>query len=464
VPKIKTFACVAACLITTPVLAQQAPVAPAPAPAPATPPAATPPATTPPPPAVAPTPAPAEAAPPEAAAPAEAPAPVVAEPAPATAAPAAPTLEAAPVAAAPLPEEAAEEPAKVGYKKGFFIEQGVNSLNIQGRVQFRYTHFDPEGPAQTKDWFELTRAQLYFKGTAFTKDLSYKVQIDFGKGSTLLKDFYFDYCLFDKMLCVRPGQFKRPYSRQQIVSDSSFEFVERAITDKAFGGSRDIGLMLHDNYEKSPTFEYALGLFNGTGEKSSFSGTGTADTTTGEVEVESGAFTNVPKTWKPALGLRLGYNYGGINGYSEGDLEGGGLRFAVAGSVESQFDADRGDDSLVKMEADAVIKLAGLSLDGAVYRTSQQDGEAFGDRTTGDGGAHAQLGYVIAGRYQPVLRYAIVDPRHESSNNIQDEWVAGFNIFFAEHDLKWQNDLSALNHNGSDTTDWQFRSQAQLTF
>lgn len=359
--------------------------------------------------------------------------------------------------------ESEGEPASVGYDKGFFIKQGVNSLNIQGRVQPRFTHVEIKD-APNRDAFELARAQLYLKGTVYTKELSYKVQIDFGRGNTALKDFYFDYCIADDMLCIRPGQFKRPFSRQQIVSDANFEFVDRSITDRAFGGSRDIGLMLHDNYEKSPTFEYALGLFNGTGDRSSFSGSGSTDLTSGDTEVTSGSFTNVPAMWKPALGLRLGYNYGEIKGYSEADLEGGGLRFGVAGSVESHFDVDDTDDSLVKMEADAIVKLEGLSLSGAIYRTSQQDGEGFGDRTTGDGGAHVQAGFVIAKLVQPVLRYGIVDPRHQHSNNIEEEFAAGLNFYFDKHDLKWQTDLTGLNHNDDDTTDWQFRTQAQLTF
>jgi hypothetical protein len=151
-------------------------------------------------------------------------------------------------------------------------------------------------------------------------------------------------------------------------------------------------------------------------------------------------------------------------GYSEADFDGGGFRFALAGSLESHFDADNSDDSLVKMEADLVVKLHGLSVSGAVYRSSEQDGEGFGDRSAGDGGAHFQLGYLIAGKFQPVARYAIVDPRHSGSNNIVEEFAFGLNYYVKKHNLKWQNDLTALNYNGSDTTDWQFRSQAQLSF
>lgn len=443
-------------LVATSAFAQTAPPEAPPAPAPDAP-------TAPAPTAPAPAPAPAADAPAE---PAPAPEATAAAPAPVelAPAPAAPATANEPPTLAPVSDAGdVTPPAEVGYDKGFFIEQGVNSLNVQGRVQVRFTHLEVKD-AKNKDAFELARAQLYLRGKVFTEGLSYKVQLDFGRGNTALKDFYFDYCVADDMLCIRPGQSKRPFSRQQIVSDANFELVDRSITDRAFGGGRDIGLVLHDNYEKSPTFEYAIGLFNGTGERSNFSGRGTADTTTGDVEVTSGGFSNVPNMWNPALTLRLGYNHGGIKGYSEADLEGGGLRFGVAGSVEAQFDADNDDDSLVKMEADAVVKFEGFSVSGAVYRTTQQDGEGFGDRTLGDGGAHVQAGYVIGKMFQPVLRYGIVDPRHDQSNNIEEEYAAGFNVFIDKHDLKWQSDLTALNHNSSDTTDWQVRTQAQFTF
>lgn len=359
--------------------------------------------------------------------------------------------------------EAVEEPAQVGYEKGFFIEQGINKLAIEARVQTRYTHVSNDG-APNEDVLAIQRARLTLKGVVLSPELGYKFQTDFGKGGAALKDFYFDYCLFDKMLCIRPGQYKRPFSRQQINSSGNLEFVDRALTDKAFGAGRDIGVMLHDNYEKSPTFEYALGFFNGTGDKSHFSGSGEADLTTGEVEVSQGGFSNVPEMWHPALVLRLGYNHGGIKGYSEADLEGGGFRLALGGSVETHFDTDGGDDSLVKYQVDGVVKVEGLSASGALYQTSQQDGAGFGDRSTGDGGGHVQLGYVIANAFQPVLRYGYVDPRNLGGDNLREEYAFGLNYYADKHHLKLQSDLAALTDAADDTTDWQFRMQAQLSF
>jgi hypothetical protein len=356
-----------------------------------------------------------------------------------------------------------EEPATVGYEKGFFIEQGINSLAIQARVQTRYTHLSTDG-GPNEDALAIQRARLTLKGNVLLSELSYKFQADFGKGAVALKDFYFDYCLFDSTLCFRPGQYKRPFSRQQITSSGNLEFVDRALTDKAFGAGRDIGVMIHDDYERSPTFEYAIGLFNGTGEKPVLSGSGEADLATGEVEVSDGSFDNVPDMWHPALVLRLGYNHGDIKGYSEADLEGGGFRLGVAGGVEAHFDTDGGDDSVVKYQADAVVKGHGLSAGMALYQTSEQDGAGFGDRATGDGGGHFQLGYVLAGAFQPVLRYGYVDPRNSGANNLREEYELGLNYYADKHNLKVQGDVAALTDAADETTDWRVRLQAQLSF
>lgn len=383
-----------------------------------------------------------------------------ASPVPATAPPP-PPLAGAPAPGA-LSAAALEAPAEVGYDKGFYIKQGINELAFEARLQTRYTHLSPEDGAN-ENAFAIQRARLTLKGVVLMPELSYKFQADFGKGGVALKDFYFDLCVAGALLCIRPGQFKRPFSRQQIISSGRLELVDRAVTDKAFGSGRDIGVMLHDNYEKSPPFEYALGIFNGTGDSADFTGLGSADLTTGDVEVTDGGFSNVPDQWHPALGARLGYNYGGIKGYSEADLEGGGLRFAVGTSLETHFDADGDDDSLIKGELDAILKLHGFSLSGAVYHTSQQDGAGFGDRANGDGGAHVQLGYVVAGMLQPVVRYSIVDPRHLGTENLVQEYVAGLSYYARDHALKLQGDVSALSDAAANATDWLLRVQAQLS-
>ncbi|HWN72081.1 MAG TPA: porin, partial [Haliangium sp.] len=165
--------------------------------------------------------------------------------------------------------------ASTGYDKGFFIESADRSFSLktQARVQFRYTftsalEADEVTMEESRDndsVFAVQRGRLTLGGHAFTKDLGYKLQADFGRGSVSLKDFYADYRIAGDAL-VRFGQYKRPFSRQQITSSGNLELVDRAITDGYYRAGRDAGVMVHNNYEKSPELEWAVGLFNGTGE------------------------------------------------------------------------------------------------------------------------------------------------------------------------------------------------------
>jgi len=292
--------------------------------------------------------------------------------------------------ASPARAEDAEGGAQVGYKKGFFIKDGVNALTIQGRVQARFTYEEPDG-GHDENNFSIARARLTLKGNVFEKNLEYKLQTDFGKGGAVLKDFLVDYRLGGDGPWIRAGQWKRPFSRQQINSSGRLELVDRAITDKAFGSGRDIGVAIHNGYEKSPEFEWVVGVFNGTGDKPWFDGDVEVDPATGEGEVTRGKFTNVPKALHPAVVARVGYNANGIKGYSEADLEGGPLRFGVGASALANFDTDGGDDSNIRGELDFAVKAEGFSATGGIYFATAQDGEGFADQ-------------ILAGDYRRFLR------------------------------------------------------------
>ena len=245
--------------------------------------------------------------------------------------------------------------------------------------------------------------------------------------------------------------------------------MDRAITDKGFEAGRDIGLMISDNYEKSPEFEYAFGLFNGTGDKSKFSGE--AIVTPGEVDAPvTGKFSNIPDTFRPALVFRVGYNYGGIKGYSEPDLEGGPFRFAVGGSGMADFNADHKQKSDVRGELDFIMKYEGLSVTGAVFLATNQTDVEFFDQEYAKFGLYGQVGYVIDGWIQPAVRYALVAPNKENNpDNIGDttEVTGDLSFYFHGNKFKWQNDGGAVlvQKDGEPTeTEYVVRSQLQMIF
>ncbi|MBN1945148.1 MAG: hypothetical protein JW797_05695 [Bradymonadales bacterium] len=352
-----------------------------------------------------------------------------------------------------------------GYQRGFFLRSVDQpfELRIQGRMQGRYTHLLTDG-APDELAFSLPRIRLVLAGHMFTEALRYRFQADFGGGAVTLKDAFLDYTVVSEWLELRVGQWKRPFSRQQINSSGRLELVDRAITDRFFGAGRDIGLAIHNGYESSPTLEYALGLFNGTGDRSRLSGAVQVDPASGIGQIVNGSYSNVPDRMHPALVFRVGYNHGGIRGYSEADLEGSAFRFALGASGLVDLDADEDGSSGVMGEVDFVLKASGFASTGGFFLSSTQSGEGFVDQSFDALGFTLQAGYVVAGRIQPVLRYSHIDP--DGPDNRQQELLGGLSVYLFGHNVKWQTDGGALVNqvSGGSSTNYLLRSQIQLAF
>lgn len=349
----------------------------------------------------------------------------------------------------PVAASGVEKPRK---SKGIIIESEDKRFKtqVQARVQGRYTYeaFTGEGEKDSTA-FAVQRARLTLKGHAFEKNIGYKFQTDFGKGgSVTLKDFFVDNDMGS--FRVRAGQFKRPFSRAQINSSGRLAFVDRAITDKGFNAGRDLGVMVHNNFEKSPDLEWAVGVFNGPGDKA----------------VDG---SNIPDFLGPVLVARVGVNRNGIKGYSEADLEGGPLRFGVAASALSEFDADRDNSSALRAQVDYVVKSNGISSTGGFYLSTTQDDEDFADQTLDDIGFHLQAGYTANKMHHIGARFAMIFPQQEDDlGNTPDpdmEITAGYSMFKHKHGFKWQTDIGLSAADGVDLGDEVLvRTQLQLSF
>jgi phosphate-selective porin len=128
-----------------------------------------------------------------------------------------------------------------------------------GQVQYDY----PEGGV---DGFRIRRARMSLTWSSL-KNLSGKLQIETLMEPTLL-DFHLDW-KFNRNLALRVGQFKVPFSRENLQSSADLDTVNRSQTverlcpgreNKAKG--RDIGAALTGSLAN---FQYALALFNGSG-------------------------------------------------------------------------------------------------------------------------------------------------------------------------------------------------------
>ncbi len=357
-----------------------------------------------------------------------------------------------------LPVVAAEAPPPVQYDGGFRLVPSEDfSLKVNGRVQARYTWEveDPGGAAENAQHFSIPRARLKLGGNAFSKAWKYTFQTDFGKGGAALKDFYITWVAVKGALQVDVGQQKRAYSRHQLASSGDLELVDRSLTDEALPTGRDIGVAIGSG-RSVETFEWSLGVFNGTGDKAHF-----VPKTDDTGAVTDGKFSKVPGDFLPVVVARAGYNHGfgkdDKYGYREADFTGGGLRFAVAANALGNLNATNDEDPAWVVGGDYALKVAHFSSVGEFHRDLTKDAEAnlF----------FVQAGYAVAGRYQPAVRYAMVKA---ADGDAQETEIAfGVSAYFFKHNAKLQADYALLGQTdaaGAETDDSRLRLQLQFAF
>jgi phosphate-selective porin OprO and OprP len=355
--------------------------------------------------------------------------------------------------------DAEEEAASTTYDEGFVFKSQDErfQLGIGGRVQPQWTgSVDDTRADEFQNRFFLRRARLVLDGHLF-RDTRFKIQMEFGEGDSLLRDFYIDQKL--GRLFVMVGQNKIPYSREQLNSSGALQFVDRSITDGFAGAGRDIGITVHNGYlDKRSGLGLAAGVYNGTGIMP------TIDCEQEPTGITCGDPSNVPTDIGPLVAARMTWSHNGIEAYSSSDLEGGPLR--LHGGVNYQVDL--GEGSLDRMShgagMDALAKLFGASLSGAVFLRSPA--EQMGDRDTFFG-FDAAAGYMIlparlelAARYGQIPGEFVDDPR---PGETQREYRLALNVFFKGHAWKWQTDYGVLQLTGA-PQDLEQVVRSQVTF
>ena len=159
---------------------------------------------------------------------------------------------------------------------------------------------------------------------------------------------------------------------------------------------------------------------------------------------------------------RVAYNHGGIKGYSEGDLEGGGFRFSIGAGAALTFDHDHAGEGALLANVDWVLKIKGFSTSGTFYlKMNEENDEGLGSLKMNAMGLYAQMGYVIASRYQPVARYELYSPEGGENEHVV---AVGFSTYFFKHKVKWQTDAAALLYDNGQDADYRIRTQLQFAF
>ena len=411
---------------------------------------------------------------------------------------------------------AVQDAPKTSYKPGagftFATADKNFSMTVGARVMIRFTYdaFDgdtvtPSGsePGADRTDFSVSRARIYFKGTAFDPKLKYTVQFDaagdqarpasgtsFGgvsfsnSGTTNanrlaeLKDAFVDYQISDdKSFNVKAGQYKIQYSREAITAAFDMEFVDRSVIFPWFGPSRAPGLSLWGQMggEKGDAFEWTVGAFNGPNINGAayLEGENVAND-------DSGLLYNARAVWNPM----------GAVPYSQADLrseeERGKFLLAVGTNAfyhvddNRRADGDSFDDS--SFGVDVTSMWNGWFFTGEAHWRS----DAQRNATTGTPpvvvsnddvditGYTAQLSYtVVPQKFNVGVRYSAVDfDGTNATTNVNGtasrEYLIVAGWYMNGHSQKLLADFGRVeNHfttSSSDTDEWRLRAQFILSF
>ncbi len=140
--------------------------------------------------------------------------------------------------------------ALAGYDKGFFISSADGNflLRLYGQLQIRYVYNWREDSADDANryGFEIRRAKIGVKGHVFDPSWQYDLLIaaDRTNGNVQAEDNAWVQKDFGNGMKVKFGQFKVPYTREEILSSTRLFAVERSLVNSFFTAGTGQGVQV----------------------------------------------------------------------------------------------------------------------------------------------------------------------------------------------------------------------------
>ena len=351
--------------------------------------------------------------------------------------------------------QSADNDIKVTWKDSLRLEtaDGKNKLRIGGRIHWDNAFSSDDDYMTDGDTFR--RARLYVSGQ-IQERYDFKMQYDFAGGDADFKDVYFGIKGLPALGNLRVGQFKEPFSLEELTSSNNISNIERANVNR-MAPSRSAGVMLYNNYADQ-RITGAVGIFRGADDSyGNYKGDGYAATA---------RLTGLPyKNDDGSQLLHLGV------GYSHRDDDTASYKFSsdhsMAPSTKYKI-SDVDDTSLLGIEA--ALKLNSFSLQSEWI-------EADVDAVTGGDldGYYVQAGYVLTGEsrsydqklgafkgvspsskfledggigaWEAVLRWSNLDFSDLAPNHEVDTWTIGLNWYLNK------NIRAMLNYSNAELDD-----------
>jgi len=388
--------------------------------------------------------------------------------------------------------DAAQWPDRIGPFE-FESDDGLSSIRPGLSLQLLFSYENEQASSagrQNSASIQSRRIRPTLKGHIHGDDISYYLHLSTNVGSLELIDLYFDFRIVPDVV-IRVGQCKIPFTRYRIMSFKNLTFPDWPSVTEYFGAERQMGLSLHNGYEKQKEFAYVIGAYTGQNARAAHT-TELAHTYGMSVSNPSDLTDPAPPDeFHPELAGHFSYNYGGIDTKTDTDWNGGKVRFSLGISAAWDIRPVRYVDIAQRIAPEFLLKVSNISFFTAFYAGFVQDTYlgSVSDPAPAVMGALVQTSYLFIKRVEISARYAYVDTNNEILEdarmratadadiapedldkigvvNQEHEAALGINFYIIGTNLKLQTDVSWLGtrlvHEERD--DVRVRSQLTLAF
>lgn len=364
----------------------------------------------------------------------------------------------------------------IDYKlgKGFTFTSADEKfqLSVGGLLMVRYAFIDKDGNTQDTSQFSLKKGRLWLQGYAYTKDLTYRLQLAFEQSGNekMLEYATVSYKFMDEVQLLA-GQNKLVYSRQNMASVGALQLVDVAPPVSSFSPGYDLGAYLYGNI-LGGIVNYDLSVSNGAGQTKTR--TSNDNAFLAHLQVNPFGYVgwaegDVACSQKPLVTLggsyyRNTFNKTGGAGAFESTNVGLATTSGWLGSNVATFVNDTKVD-VNSFNIDTAVKWMGASLQGE-YFWGQGDGNLT-DRKVRAQGYYVQAGYtILPKKLEVAMRYSYLDPNRDKANDTVSEVVGGVSYYFSGHNLKLQADVGNIHtqKGANRIDDMQYRAQVALVF
>lgn len=330
--------------------------------------------------------------------------------------------------------------------KGFriYTADGDYSLNIQGRLQFRYaTPFDrnPIFYAQLSEpahqVLKINRARLKVGGNAYKSYLKYYFEYDMGRSDLL--DFR---VMFEKwaFLNFKIGQWKVNYNRERVISSGKQQMVDRSLLNTYFTLDRQQGVTIYGNVGNNhlANLSYEFSLLTGAG-RAAYSNPTNNLMYIGHLQWN---FCGSEMIWQES-DIQIREKPIGAIALSVATFEGPYVLFSTSGGADYFFDSDTliPNYKVNQLNFETSFMKNGFSWQNENHLKWIENTET--DRTTQFAGTYFQAGYFFNQIFEPfpkdlelAVRYAIFTPNMHQNTILQREYSFAANYFFHGHSNK----------------------------